>query len=672
MKILKAIIATLSLVFSTSSVWAQAADSDGYISLFNGNNLDGWVNVNGKPDTWQVRDGLLICSGEPNGFIRNNQMYENYILEVEWRHAKPGGNSGIFFHADASPRPGEPYPPAIEAQLLDGDHGSLFGIRGASLVALTHPNKKGQAAAARPLEKRQRPAEQWNQYVITSKDGTVELAVNGKVVTRAKKTSRVKGYIGLQAEHSEVHFRKIRIRPLPSSNPPIDKIAKPESDAWKAGVASVVITPPNPMWMSGYAGRKKPASQTEHDLHAKVLIMEDPYGKRAVLVTLDLVGIDRATTARICQTVAKRHSLNRDQIALNCSHTHSGPVVGHNLRGLFFHQEQDQKMIDAYTEWLRDRIVSVVDEAMAKLTPATLAWGEGISHIAVNRRNNPHPKVKKRRAEGKLVGPSDYSVPVLLVKNFNKQLIAIVAGYACHPTKLSGAFDRWCGDYPGFAKIELEKKHPGAIAMFWQGCGGDQTPWPRGDTDVETARNTGKQLAAAIEKRLKQPLTIIKGNLKTVYQEIDLPLSTIPERKQLEVIARGKNKYKARHARKLLEDLETGKSAQKSYPAYPIQTWRLGSELQWIFLGGEVVVDYSLRFKKEFGESPTWVTAYTNDVMAYIPSERVLEVGGYEGGTSMVYYGLPAPWKPGIENLITDEVRRQVQAALTKPATATK
>lgn len=197
--------------------------------LFNGRDLTGWVNVNGAPDTWQVRDAAIVCTGEPRCFLRTDRMYENYVLELECLHVKPGGNSGLFFHADALPQIGAPYPRAIEAQLLDDDHGSLFGIRGASLVPLTDPDKKGTTARARPLEKRCKPAGNWNKYVLTTKDGNVELAVNGKVVTRAKQTSLVKGFIGLQAEHTEVHFRNIRIRELPSSNPPAEKVAQPDA-----------------------------------------------------------------------------------------------------------------------------------------------------------------------------------------------------------------------------------------------------------------------------------------------------------------------------------------------------------------------------------------------------------------------------------------------------------
>ncbi len=646
-----------TMFLSAATVFGQ----DVGIPLFNGKNLDGWVAINGKPGTWTVRDGMIRCSGEPKGFLRTDKEYENYILEVEWRHSAPGGNSGIFFHTDAQPEPGAPYPRCIEAQLFDSDHGSLFGIRGASLVPISNPGKKGKTALAGPLENRTKPAGEWNKYVITTQDGFVKLEVNGKFVTSAKHLSQTKGYIGFQSEHSEVHFRNIRIRPLNGKGD------------WKTGVAKTKITPKGPMWMSGYAGRAKPATEKEHDLFAKALALEDKEGKRAVLITMDLVGIGRATSAAICDELKKKYGLKRDQIALNCSHTHSGPAVGRNLQGLFFFKESDWKMVDTYTDWLRKQIVHVVGNALEKMEPSKLLFVEGESDIAVNRRTNKHDEVAELRANGKLAGPSDYSVPTLVIEDSWNEIVAIVFGYACHPTKLSGKFDRWCGDYAGFAQIEIEKAHPGAIAMFVQGCGGDQTPWPRGDTDAKKAEMTGLKLATTIERNIRfrrigkyTSVTNIPSEIKTDYSEIILPLSIVPERKKLESITKGKNKFKARLARNIIKRQTNGQSLQKSYDHYPVQTWRLGPRLDWIFLGGEVVVDYSLRFKEQFRETKVWVAGYSNDVMAYIPSERVLKEGGYEGGTSMVYYGLPAPWKTGIEKAIITEVKQQLNAITPK------
>ena len=431
-------------------------------------------------------------------------------------------------------------------------------------------------------------------------------------------------------------------------------------EAWKAGVAAVEITPEGPMWMSGYGGRTKPATKTESPLRAVALALEDPGGKRAVMVGLDLVGIDRATSVAICEAVMKQHGLAREQIVLNCSHTHCGPAVGRNLRGLLFLEDSDWKRIDDYTLKLRTRVVAVVGEAIGKLAPASLEWGEGSSDIAVNRRSNRHDEVVSLRAAGQLKGPSDHSLPVLRVADPGGDLRMIVFGYACHPTKLSGTFDRWCGDYAGFAQAEIEKAHPGALALFWQGCGGDQTPWPRGGDDVEEARKVGRELAEAVEERLRQPMKAIKGEFEAAYVELDLQLGPLPQRAELETALSGKNAFQARLARVVLERLDGGEGIRKAYPGYPVQIWRFGSDLQWIFLGGEVVVDYAMRFKDEFGPANTWIAGYSNDVMAYIPSERVLAEGGYEGGTSMVYYDLPTAWAPGIEEAIARAVGAQL------------
>jgi hypothetical protein len=202
------------------------------IPLFNGKNLSGWVNVNGAPDTWQVRDGLIVCTGVPRGFLRTTQRYQNYILELEWRHTKPKGNSGVMVYADALPQVGAPYPHAVEVQVMDGDHGSIFGIRGLTLTPLTNAGKS-KFGRAQPTEERCRPAGDWNRYVLTSRDGALDLEVNGKVVTRVKDCSRVKGYICLESEGSETHFRNLRLTPLPGAEPPANKVAQAD-EGWRS------------------------------------------------------------------------------------------------------------------------------------------------------------------------------------------------------------------------------------------------------------------------------------------------------------------------------------------------------------------------------------------------------------------------------------------------------
>jgi hypothetical protein len=431
---------------------------------------------------------------------------------------------------------------------------------------------------------------------------------------------------------------------------------EPTASGWKAGVAKVNITPEHLMWMSGYAARTKPAEGKLHDLWAKTLVLEDPKGRRAVLVTMDLVGIPRELSVAVCDELKKKYGLAREAVFLSVSHTHTGPVVRSNLSTMYTLDETQQKLITDYGRTLQTNLVAVVGDALRQVTPAQLSWGIGQATFAVNRRNNKEADVPKLRAAGKLKGPVDHDVPVLAVRDDQGHLRAVVCGYACHATVLS--FYQWSGDYPGFTQINLEKAHPDAMALFWAGCGADQNPLPR--QTVARAEEYGRQLAERVEDVLNAPMTPVYGNLASAYTEIDLPFGDLPTREQLIKDATDKNRYVAARAKHLLQQLERNGSLRGTYP-YPVQVWQLGPELTWVTLGGEVVVDYALRLKKEIGAGKTWIAGYANDVMAYIPSLRVLKEGGYEGGGAMVYYGLPTVWAPRVEELIVAAVHEQVK-----------
>lgn len=420
---------------------------------------------------------------------------------------------------------------------------------------------------------------------------------------------------------------------------------------WKAGLATEIITPPQPMWMSGYASRTKPAEGKVHDLWAKAMCLENPNGKRALLITLDLVGVGRETALPVREAIAKKHHMDPGAVTLACSHTHCGPVVGNTLRSMYFLNREQADRIREYTNLLGKKIEAVADKAIANLAPAELYQESGTSDIAVNRRNNKEADVPKIRAEGKLVGPVDHDVPVLAIREKNGKLKGVIFGYACHATVLS--FYQWCGDYPGFAMDNLQERHPGAVAMFWAGCGADQNPLPR--RTVELAQAYGKKLADAVETTLGKPMKPIQGELRISSAEVMIPFAKIPDRETLLVLKGSRDKFEAARAEVLLKRLETEGSIKGEYP-YPISSWRLGNGPSWIWMGGEVVVDYSLRIKKEHPGETIWVGAYANDVMAYIPSLRVLNEGGYEGATSMIYYGQPSSWGPSVEGIIIKKV----------------
>lgn len=446
---------------------------------------------------------------------------------------------------------------------------------------------------------------------------------------------------------------------------------------WKVGLAQVKITPDRPMWLAGYAARTKPAEGTLDDLWIKVLALESADGRRAVLVTSDLVGFPRDLADRIAAAVKNQYHLERSGLMLTCSHTHSGPVLKNALWDIYPLDDQQKQLITEYTAWLEKKIVECIGQALGLMEPARLQAGEGQCHFAVNRRNNKEAEVEKLRAEGQSPkGPTDPTVFVLAVRKLSgkssgngasgKQqagagmLRAVVFGYACHNTTLADYL--WSGDYAGFAQIALQERYPGTQAMFYIGCGADQNPIPR--RKVELAKRYGQQLAETVAKVLSKPMRPIQPALATAWVEIPLAWEP-PTEEYLKKLA-SQNNYRGGWARRLLAERAEGKPWATGYPAYPVQVWRLGQKQLWIALGGEVVVDYQIRLRQIYGPT-TWVAGYANDVMAYIPSHRVWQEGGYEAGAFPVY-GYPAVrWAESIETDILQAVQRAVQAVGIKP-----
>ena len=150
-------------------------------------------------------------------------------------------------------------------------------------------------------------------------------------------------------------------------------------------------------------------------------------------------------------------------------------------------------------------------------------------------------------------------------------------------------------------------------------------------------------------------MATVGDQLTCHYREIDLPLGPLPTAAELQDDTQSDDIYLAARARMLLAQIDRGEPLSQTYP-YPVARWRLGNEIEFVLLGGEVVIDYAIRLKIELSGIKTWVAGYANDVMAYIPSRRVLLEGGYEGEGAMVYYGLPTSWAPSVETVIVDAV----------------
>jgi hypothetical protein len=224
-------LAFASLSLGLPSANGAPADQPDWVPLFNGRDLSGWVNVNCAPSTWSVREEMIISTGVPTGVMRTEKQYENFELELEWRHMKVTGNAGVFVWSSALTAPGVPFAKAIEIQVLDGrnsetytSHGDVFSIHGATMKP-DRPHPQGWMRCL-PSERRARPSPEWNHYRVICTNGVIKLAVNGKIVSGASECKPRQGYICLESEGSECHFRNLRIRELPSSHPGPEEVAE--------------------------------------------------------------------------------------------------------------------------------------------------------------------------------------------------------------------------------------------------------------------------------------------------------------------------------------------------------------------------------------------------------------------------------------------------------------
>lgn len=419
-----------------------------------------------------------------------------------------------------------------------------------------------------------------------------------------------------------------------------------ENMTWKAGMASVNITPTQSMWMGGYAARDHASEGVRQDIWAKAVALEDLSGSRGVMIRMDLINIPKGLSDRIRDRIEKNFNIDRAQVILNVSHTHTGPEIRPTSWNM---EEGDQKKVEQYRDDLEDKIVDLVGNALKSLQPARLYSGNGLTRFQVNRRNNVERELKSYT---ELKGPNDYAVPVIKITDEKDQMKAILFGYACHPTVLSDY--QISGDYPGYAQETLEDMYPNVMALFFQGAGGDQNPLPR--REPQLAEQYGRELAAAVDRVLKTDMKALASELKVSYSEVNIGMEKAPPcAEDLKLIVADDSDYPGylKHRAKLfLEEINSGKELKKDYP-YPVQAWRLGD--QAIFtLGGELLVGYAIELKRIFGDE-VFVFGYTNDVMGYIPTVTVLREGGYEGNRSPYFTN---PWEGNIEYLIINECQK--------------
>lgn len=422
------------------------------------------------------------------------------------------------------------------------------------------------------------------------------------------------------------------------------------ADDFRAGSARVKITPEVPMWLTGFAARTHAATGVKQDLWAKALALEDGSGGRVVVVTTDLLGLPREVSDEVARRCEKQFSLKRAQLWLNSSHTHSGPIVWPLAPAMFELNAEDTAHTKAYAEELKDQLTQIVGESLSNLSPAKISYGTGEAGFAINRRAT---RFHDLNPAGDPRSPTDHRVPVLLVSAPDGTPRVVLFGYACHNTTLTAEFYDVSGDYAGYAQAALEQEHPGVQAMFFLLCAADQNPAPRGN--LEYAEKHGKDLAAAVDTTLKGAMKALEPPIRTAYLMTNLQFAP-HTRAQFEEEAKDKNVFKVRRAKLMLESYDSGKPMRSI--EYPVQAIRFGKGLAIVTLGGEVVVDYALRARREYPNTDLVVAGYSNVVMSYIPSLRVLREGGYEANDAMIYYGRPGPYTEDVEEKIFKTIHR--------------
>lgn len=422
-----------------------------------------------------------------------------------------------------------------------------------------------------------------------------------------------------------------------------------------AGVATIDITPQWPMRLAGFGVRpKREADGTALPLHAKALALGSNYNNTAILITLDLIGINKKITDSVKSRLSKL--VKPERITIAVSHTHSGPEIGTLLNvlpyegGKAFNDQllpADQiSKINLYVAELINKIEAVSLEAIKTRKPGYIAWGKGHVDFSFNRRNRPDA--------------IDQDMPLMRITDLQGNLKAVFLSYACHAVSLGGGFMKYHGDWVGAAQKIIEERHPGAIAMVAVGCGGDLNPKKQNTTNnteaeaIVVAQEYGRNIADEADRLLLTKLTALPQLPVIKYKTIELPFSHVPNINELSQMIKT-NTVKGFYARLALERIARGEKLPQSV-TYPLQTWQFGNKLNIVFLGGEVVADYSIRLKKEITKVPMWIVAYSNDVPCYIASKRIIKTNDYEAQLSMYYYDKPSKLNENVEDQIINTI----------------
>lgn len=423
------------------------------------------------------------------------------------------------------------------------------------------------------------------------------------------------------------------------------------------GVSRIDITPDHPVRLTGYGNRTNVFDSVEQKLWAKALVLGQKGKPTMVWITLDLIGFPGFFADALYSRLVQKIRLNdRAQLVVSATHTHNGPETG-VLVNIFGETLPPNQLADVklYRDNLLDKLEKLVTDAYSARTPGRLSWAVDQATFAINRRVLEGGKWKDFGETPN--GPVDHDLPVLRATNLEGKLIALLINYACHGTTLVPEHNFIHGDWMGATQDMIENKYPGITAMVAIGCAGDANPSPRGE--FSQVNQHAVMITDKLDKLLQLNRFTTLNNIPAgKMKKVELTFAHVPDAK--EFVEQSKlEAAQGLYARNSLSILAVGGSISSTM-SYPVQVWSFGNQLAIVFLGGEVVVDYSLRIKREFIKEKIWVNAYSNDVSTYIASKRLFAEGGYEVDGSMPYYNHPSRLTEDTEEKIINAVHELI------------
>ena len=422
---------------------------------------------------------------------------------------------------------------------------------------------------------------------------------------------------------------------------------------WHAGVAKIDITPRQPIRLSGYATRQEVSKGVADPLSLRALVLRPNDEPLLAIVSVDAIAIPGSLTNRVTKTIQEKYGISRDRFVLAATHSHTAPQLVDFAPILFVPAMADdqQAAVESYTQLVENAIVESIGNALSSLQDVRLRFGTGNASVSANRRVLENGKWKGfgQQADGMV----DHRIGVLAIEDLNGKLKSVVYNYACHATTIPPTENQVSGDWPGLSAAALDASL-GVVSLPIIGCGADMGPMPSGS--YELAKSHGKTIADAVVASLKstnlEPLTTAP---QTEFGFAGLP-SEHPSKEKLTEWLESKSSHQQKYAQNQLAIWKKRGVLPETYPA-TVHAWTFHDQLTWVFLSGEVVLDYQMRLEKEIEAKHVWVSSYCNDVFGYVASERMRSEGGYEVDDSMIYYNLPGRWQTGTEDLLVRRVQ---------------